>query len=130
MEDRRDEIIRLQNDIMRGLLDQRMKTIGEDLWGMPKTPAVPEKTDGKPEEKAAESKNQKSEQPQKTEEKPEEKTARRVVTEETVNWEYLPDEVRAEMMRQRTNEAMMDDRVVVDAKIRERAEEEGISLSA
>ena len=73
MEDRRDEIIRLQNDIMRGLLDQRMKTIGEDLWGMPKTPAVPEKTDGKPEEKAAESKNQKSEQPQKTEEKPEEK---------------------------------------------------------
>ena len=63
-------------------------------------------------------------------EKPEEMTARRVVTEETVNWEYLPDEVRAEMMRQRTNEAMMDDRVVVDAKIRERAEEEGISLSA
>ncbi|MBQ9264843.1 MAG: AAA family ATPase [Clostridia bacterium] len=35
MEDRREEIIRLQSEIMRGLLDQRMKMIGEDLWGMP-----------------------------------------------------------------------------------------------
>ena len=40
MDDRKDEIIRLQNEIMQGLLDQRMKLIGEDLWGMPtgKTP--------------------------------------------------------------------------------------------
>ncbi len=63
-------------------------------------------------------------------EKSEAKTCRRVVTEETVGWEYLPDEVRAEMMRQRTNEAVLDDREVAAEKIRQRAEEEGISLSA
>ena len=51
MEDRRDEIIRLQSDIMRGLLDQRMKLIGEDLWGMPGQTPVPEM--GKDEKTAA-----------------------------------------------------------------------------
>lgn len=35
MEDRKDEIIRLQSEIMQGLLDQRMKLIKEDLWGLP-----------------------------------------------------------------------------------------------
>lgn len=40
--ERKDEIIRLQNEIMQGLLDQRMRLIGEDLWGMP-APAAPEK---------------------------------------------------------------------------------------
>ena len=35
MENRKDEIIRLQSDIMRGLLSQSMKQTGEDLWGMP-----------------------------------------------------------------------------------------------
>lgn len=63
-------------------------------------------------------------------ENPETKACRRVVTEEAVGWEYLPDEVRAEMMRQRTEEAVLDDRAVVAEKIRQRAEEEGISLSA
>ena len=33
--DRKDEIIRMQNEIMQGLLRQRMQLIGEDLWGMP-----------------------------------------------------------------------------------------------
>ena len=39
MEDRRDEIIRLQSEIMQGLLDKRLKSIGEDLWGL--TPDAP-----------------------------------------------------------------------------------------
>ena len=63
-------------------------------------------------------------------ESPETTTCRRVVTEETVDWAYLPNEVRAEMMRQRTNEGVLDDRAIAAEKIRLRAEEEGITLSA
>ncbi len=82
MEDRKDEIIRLQNEIMRGLLDKRMKTIGEDLWGLPsdtpKTPALGEnkkKETGRkaapvPEEKKAEEKKESAEKAAE-EEKPE-----------------------------------------------------------
>ncbi|NLD83132.1 MAG: AAA family ATPase, partial [Clostridiales bacterium] len=44
-EDRRDEIIRLQGEIMRGLLDQRMKLIGEDLWGLPAEKDRPARAD-------------------------------------------------------------------------------------
>ena len=37
--ERKDEIIRMQNEIMQGLLRQRMQLIGEDLWGIkPDTP--------------------------------------------------------------------------------------------
>ena len=32
--DRKDEIIQMQNEIMQGLLRQRMQLIGEDLWGL------------------------------------------------------------------------------------------------
>ena len=37
--DRKEEIIALQNEIMQGLLRQRMNTIGDDLWGQ--KPAAP-----------------------------------------------------------------------------------------
>lgn len=57
-------------------------------------------------------------------------TAKRVVVEETVEWEYLPNSVREEMIRRRANEAELDDRALVEEKYRERAKEDGISLSA
>ena len=37
----KDEIITLQNEIMQGLMNQRMRLIGEDLWGV-KAPEIPE----------------------------------------------------------------------------------------
>ena len=37
----KDEIIALQNEIMQGLMNQRMRLIGEDLWGV-KAPETPE----------------------------------------------------------------------------------------
>ena len=51
--DRKDEIIQMQNEIMQGLLNQRMQLLSEDLWGIkpvslqdtipgePVSPAVP-----------------------------------------------------------------------------------------
>lgn len=33
--ERKDEIIGLQNEIIQGLLNQRMRLVGEDLWGPP-----------------------------------------------------------------------------------------------
>ncbi len=48
--DRKDEIIQMQNEIMQGLLRQRMQLISEDLWGlkpenmitdMPEAPKMP-----------------------------------------------------------------------------------------
>ncbi len=57
-------------------------------------------------------------------------SGRRVVVEETVGWEYLPDDVRAEMVRQRTKEAELDDKAVAEEKFRMRAEEDGITLTA
>ena len=57
-------------------------------------------------------------------------SGKRVVVEETVGWEYLPDNVRAEMVRQRTNDAELDDKAVVEEKVRKRAAEERIELSA
>lgn len=52
MDERKDEIIRMQNEIMQGLIRQRMKLIGEDLWGMPPEPAAPDalKAENKPAE--------------------------------------------------------------------------------
>ena len=35
--DRKDEIIQLQNEIMQGLLRQRMQSLTEDLWGIKPT---------------------------------------------------------------------------------------------
>ena len=32
--DRKDEIIQMQNEIMQGLLNQRMQLLSEDLWGI------------------------------------------------------------------------------------------------
>ena len=32
--DRKDEIIQLQNEIMQGLMRQRMQLLSEDLWGI------------------------------------------------------------------------------------------------
>jgi hypothetical protein len=55
---------------------------------------------------------------------------RRVIVEETVDWSYLPDSVRAEMIRQRTNDAELDDKAVAEEKIRQRGLEEGIELVA
>ena len=57
-------------------------------------------------------------------------SGKRVVVEETVGWEYLPDSVRDEMIRQRANEAALDDRELVAEKVRQRAAEEGIVLEA
>ena len=86
MDNRKDEIIRMQNEIMQGLIRQRMKLIGEDLWGMPTDPAEPdakekttEKTpapgqtpgsahqDASKEEKKAEAQDEAAEQPEKIE---------------------------------------------------------------
>lgn len=55
---------------------------------------------------------------------------RRVIVEESVDWSYLPNSVRAEMIRQRTNEAELDDKAVAEEKIRQRGLEEGIELVA
>ncbi len=57
------------------------------------------------------------------------KQGRRVVTEETVGWEYLPDAVRDEMLKRRTNVGEIDDRELVAEKVRQRAEEDGIALT-
>lgn len=57
-------------------------------------------------------------------------SARHVVVEEQIDWAYLPNSVRDEMIRLRTKDAELDDRAVVDEKIRQRAEEDGIQLSA
>ena len=57
-------------------------------------------------------------------------SSKRIVVEETVGWEYLPDSVRGEMLRLRTKEAELDDKAVAEEKFRQRAEEEGIVLSA
>ena len=57
-------------------------------------------------------------------------SGKRVVVEETVGWEYLPDSVRGEMIRQKTKEAELDDKAVAEEKIRERAMEDGIELTA
>ncbi len=59
-----------------------------------------------------------------------EKTATRHVTEETVGWEYLPDAVREEMIKRRTNVGEIDDRALLAEKVRQRAEEDGIALTA
>ena len=46
--DRKDEIIQMQNEIMQGLLRQRMQSLGEDLWGIrPTVPQAPAKSAGK-----------------------------------------------------------------------------------
>ncbi len=88
--DRKDEIIQMQNEIMQGLLKQRMQLISEDLWGIKPenmlAPTVEEKkdqqqpsipifgqpvTDGKTEEKkgkkAGEKKEAQEEPPEKIE---------------------------------------------------------------
>ncbi len=59
-----------------------------------------------------------------------EKSAKRVYTEETVGWEYLPDAVREELIKRRTNAGEIDDRELVAEKVRQRAGEEGIELTA
>ena len=56
-------------------------------------------------------------------------SGRRIVVEETVGWAYLPNSVRAEMLRLRTKEAELDDKAVVEEKIRQRAVEDGIELA-
>ena len=58
--DRKDEIIQLQNEIMQGLLNQRMQLVGEDLWGV-KPVNVPDLpgTEKKPESAAPAAKNEK-----------------------------------------------------------------------
>ena len=62
MEDRRDEVIRLQNEIMQDLLARQMKQIGEDLWGMPKEMADGKKQPAAPDvKKTPEKKAQKKE---------------------------------------------------------------------
>ena len=43
--DRKDEIIQMQNEIMQGLLRQRMQLISEDLWGLKPENMMTEKTD-------------------------------------------------------------------------------------
>lgn len=57
-------------------------------------------------------------------------TGKRIVVEETIGWEYLPDSVREEMIRLRSKEAELDDKAVAEEKFRQRAEEDGIELSA
>ena len=57
-------------------------------------------------------------------------SGRRVVVEETVDWADLPDNVRDEMLRQRSNKAELDDKAVAEEKFRQRAAEDGIELVA
>lgn len=57
-------------------------------------------------------------------------SGRRIVVEETVSWEYLPDNVRDEMVRQRSKKAELDDKAVAEEKFRQRAAEDGIELVA
>lgn len=57
-------------------------------------------------------------------------SGKRVVVEEIVDWAYLPNSVRNEMIRQRTKEAELDDKAVAEEKFRMRAEEDGIELTA
>ena len=71
---RKDEIIRLQNEVMQGLLSRQMQSIGQDFWGrIPETPTKEKASEHIPEkEKAAE---QKTEQAAPAQESPaEEKT--------------------------------------------------------
>lgn len=56
--------------------------------------------------------------------------AHHIVTEETVDWEYLPDAVREEMLKRHTNTGEIEDRELVAEKVRQRAEEDGIELTA
>ena len=57
-------------------------------------------------------------------------TAKRQIVEETIGWEYLPAAVRDEMLARRTKQAELDERELVAEKVRQRAEEDGIELSA
>lgn len=57
-------------------------------------------------------------------------SGKRVVTEEVVGWEYLPKDILDEMLRMRAKEAELDDKAVIEERIRQRAEEEGIELAA
>ena len=71
----KDEIIRMQNEIMQGLLRQRMQLLSEDLWGIrpesmkapgtgeEKTPAAGKNASGAAGEKKAEEKEQQEEEP-------------------------------------------------------------------
>jgi SpoVK/Ycf46/Vps4 family AAA+-type ATPase len=73
--DRKDEIIQLQNEIMQGLLNQRMQLVGEDLWGvkpvnMPDLPG----TEKKPESAAPAAKNEKKNEEKAAEAEKEEPT--------------------------------------------------------
>ena len=52
--DRKDEIIQMQNEIMQGLLKQRMQLLSEDLWGIkPESMLSPSEKEEKPEPEAA-----------------------------------------------------------------------------
>ncbi len=52
--DRKDEIIQMQNEIMQGLLNQRMQLISEDLWGIkPESMLSSTETEEKQEPEAA-----------------------------------------------------------------------------
>lgn len=55
---------------------------------------------------------------------------RRIVMEETVDWSCLPNSVRAEMIRQKSDAAELDVKAVAEEKIRQRGLEEGIELVA
>lgn len=56
-------------------------------------------------------------------------TVTRTVHEEILSWEYLPDEVRNEMSRQRVDTAECDEREFVNQKARQRASEECIDMA-
>ena len=72
--DRKDEIIQMQNEIMQGLLNQRMQLLSEDLWGIkpvslqdtipgePVFPAVPAAEAAPAEVKKAEQKEEEKKQ--------------------------------------------------------------------
>ena len=72
--DRKDEIIQLQNEIMQGLLKQRMQLVSEDLWGvkpvsMPTVPGTEKKPESAaPAAKTEEKKEEKAEKSEKEEE--------------------------------------------------------------
>ena len=73
----KDEIIRMQNEIMQGLLRQRMQLLSEDLWGIrPESMKVPETETGEKKPVSAEKKatsatiEKKAEQKEEKEEEP------------------------------------------------------------
>ena len=80
--DRKDEIIQLQNEVMQGLLRQRMQLLSEDLWGLtpesllgrtsgaPAAPKAPQNPPAAPKVPAPQDKQAAQEKPEQAKKEP------------------------------------------------------------